>query len=552
MNWSALQRTQMLEEAEKSTYDLVIIGGGITGAGILLDAASRGMKAILVEKDDFASGTSSKSTKLIHGGLRYLKQFELGLVREVGRERRIALRNACHLVHPEPMLLPLIKGGSLNKLTARLGLWVYERLAGVAAHEGFKMLDVAGTLEAEPLLKSDQIVGGAMYTEYRTDDARLCISVLKTAISNGGLAVNYAKAVSFFKPTGKVEGLTVEDQITRKQFLIKGHCIVNATGPWVDEVRQLDELPRGKKLHLTQGIHVVFDAQLWPLKQAVYFDSRDGRMIFAIPREGKIYLGTTDTNHPGAADTTKLNLADTQYLVDAFNERFGKPTLELNHLESGWAGVRPLIHQEGKGPSELSRKDEIFESSSGLLSIAGGKLTGYRKMAEKIVDKACKILYQSNKQRFKQGHTRNIKLCGGEFSNKQEIQEYAAIRLGESKEIGATAQLIAGWVNRYGSETETIIEKAYSIWPETTDKSEVLLLAEMLYCRDEEMSLTPADFWIRRKAGLFFHFRETMDEFDRFGERYCQLTGLSEEVARQMRYAFLREADETIAGIGGR
>lgn len=548
-NWSSSNRMQVLEQANSKTHDLIVIGGGITGAGILLDAASRGMNAILFEKDDFASGTSSRSTKLIHGGLRYLKQLDFKVVREVGKERSIAQRNAPHLVHAEPMLLPIVQGGSLGKLTARLGLYIYERLAGVRPEEKFKMFGREEILEKEPMLNPQGLLGGAVYTEYRTDDARLCISIFKTAIQHGGKAVNHCKVLSFLKLDGQITGVLVEEKTTGKKFEILGKVVVNAGGPWVDLVRSKDVEPKGKRLHLTQGIHLVFDAARFPLKQSVYFDTKDGRMIFAIPRENKIYIGTTDTNFPGSPDDTAICEEDAIYLINAFNDRFSGARLQMHDIESGWAGIRPLIHEYGKSPSELSRKDEIFESESGLLSIAGGKLTGYRVMAEKIVNRVQKKLKQSGSKSFKECQSKNIPLKGGEFADLQEIIEFGGIQLGEAKQIGATAAQIKGLVERYGKETEKIIELGYSIWPLETDKTTVLRKAEILYCMEEESTLFPADFWIRRSGGLFFRFHETISEYHQHEQWFKDQSSCGQLVITEAGYAFLREADKIKEGI---
>ena len=223
LNFSSANRIQILQEAQSEIFDIIIIGGGITGAGIALDAASRGLSVLLLEKDDFASGTSSRSTKLIHGGLRYLKQFEFNLVRQVGQERAILYKNAKHLVRPEPMLLPIIEGGSLGKLSTKFGLWLYEFLAGVPLNEQKRMLNPNECIEAEPLMDKTIIRGGALYTEYRTDDARLTITVLKTAIKLGANAVNHAAVIDLVYDNGKIKGVRVKEKSSLSEFEILGN-----------------------------------------------------------------------------------------------------------------------------------------------------------------------------------------------------------------------------------------------------------------------------------------------------------------------------------------
>ncbi|MDX1667761.1 MAG: glycerol-3-phosphate dehydrogenase/oxidase, partial [Saprospiraceae bacterium] len=381
---SSVQRQQTIELLQSQKFDLLIIGGGITGAGIALDAASRGMTVALVEKRDFASGTSSKSTKLIHGGLRYLKQFEVGLVREVGRERATVHKLAPHLVVPEKMLLPLVKGGNYGRFGTSVGLWVYDLLAGVKGDDRRKMLGKSETQKKEPLLRRDILQGSGYYAEYRTDDARLTIENIKTAVAKGAICLNYLRAEDFTYDGELINGVRCRDLAKDRELTIRADHIISAAGPWVDHLRRKDHSLKGKRLFLSKGVHIVVPHERFPVRQSVYFDNTDGRMIFAIPRQRATYIGTTDTPYDGDPDHIPITSADVDYLVKAVNYMFPDVHLREADVESSWAGLRPLIHEEGKSASEMSRKDEIFESKSGLISIAGGKLTGYRKMAERV------------------------------------------------------------------------------------------------------------------------------------------------------------------------
>ena len=383
---AALGRLERLRELEREQWDVLVIGGGITGAGIALDAASRGMKTALVEMQDFAAGTSSRSTKLVHGGLRYLKQFEVKMVAEVGKERAVVYENGPHVTTPEWMLLPIYKGGTFGMFTTSIGLMLYDYLAGVKRGERRKMLGVEQTLAREPLLGREGLKGGGYYVEYRTDDARLTMEVMKKAAQLGAAPVNYAKVEELLYDGGKLTGVSVRDLVGGGTYQVRARKVVNATGPWVDELREMDRSRKGKTLRLTKGIHLVFDQSRFPLKQAVYFDTPDGRMVFAIPRDGKTYVGTTDTDYTGDTAHPVMTSADRDYVLAATNGMFPGVKLTAEDVESSWAGLRPLIYQEGKSPSEVSRKDEIFRSESGMLTIAGGKLTGYRKMAEMVTD----------------------------------------------------------------------------------------------------------------------------------------------------------------------
>ncbi|MCB0474909.1 MAG: glycerol-3-phosphate dehydrogenase/oxidase, partial [Flavobacteriaceae bacterium] len=352
--FSILDRKKSLKKLSEDQFDLVIIGGGITGTGIALDASSRGMKVALVEKNDFASGTSNKSTKLVHGGLRYLKQFDFWLVKEVGSERAIVHKIAPHLVIPEKMILPLIKGGTYGTWLTSIGLKVYDILANVEGEDKRKMLDKEEALKLEPLLPEEILEGAGFYAEYRTDDARLTLEILKTALNYNTTALNYCEVVDFDYEDNVICGVKVSDKITGEKITVKTRYVVNAAGPWVDELRQINNSKTAKYLHLTKGIHLVIPYEKFPVKHAVYFDIPDGRMMFAIPRGKTTYIGTTDTNYQGDKDHIDVEAVDALYLISAVNNMFPSINLSMADIESSWAGVRPLIHEEGKSPSELS------------------------------------------------------------------------------------------------------------------------------------------------------------------------------------------------------
>jgi glycerol-3-phosphate dehydrogenase len=534
-SFSAHSRLKILSESQDLEFDLVIIGGGITGAGIALDAASRGLTILLLEQVDFAFGTSSRSTKLIHGGLRYLKQLEFNLVREVGKERAILYQNARHLVRPEPMLLPVIIGGSLGKTTTALALWVYEWLAGVKVSERRIMLDKQQCLKKEPLLDSKIVQAGAIYTEYRTDDARLTISVCKTAIKYGARIVNHAEVTELLKVNGIFSGVKVLDRLSGQEFTIKAKCIVNSAGPWVDQIRKQDGSLQGKSLHLTKGVHLVFPFNCLPVKQAVYFDTEDGRMIFAIPRGDITYLGTTDTNYNGEIDFPKVSKEDVQYLLKAANRIFPSIKLEVSHIESAWAGLRPLIHEEGKNPSELSRKDELFISNSELISIAGGKLTGFRVMAKRVTDKVVELLAEKTKKNYQACYTQDIQLSGGDFETEDELTEFHHQLFGEGKQVGISFKRISQWIDRYGKDANTVLDFAYTLWPDVENKQLIPDLAEMYYSIQEEMSAHPADYFIRRTGQLYFQHTLLEHSFDELYPWFVKFAELSNDRSAKYR-----------------
>lgn len=505
-DFSSLERKNVLKEMAAETLDLLVIGGGITGAGILLDAKTRGLNCGLIEMQDYAAGTSSRSTKLVHGGLRYLKQFEVNLVAEVGKERAIVYELAPHVTTPEWMLLPLYKGGTFGKFSTSIGLKVYDNLARVRKSERRTMLSRDKTIEKEPLLKKDDLVGGGYYVEYRTDDSRLTLEVMKEAVQRGAKAVNYVKGERLLYEDGKIVGVVAVDQLTGEETTIRAKKIVNAAGPWVDDLREKDNSKQGKYLHITKGIHIVFDQSCFPLKQAVYFDVPDGRMVFAIPRDGKAYVGTTDTDYNADLVHPRMTVADRDYLVEAVNNMFPTLKLTVDDVESSWAGVRPLIHEQGKDPSEISRKDEIFHSPSGLISIAGGKLTGYRKMAERVVDLVTSELTAEGVGSYSECVTDKVKLSGGDVGGSDHLPQFVAEKTKQGVALGLDgeeAQLLA---KRYGSNVDELFKLVETVREEAAErKLPVHVLAMLKYGMGHEMTMTPCDFFLRRTSDLLFN-----------------------------------------------
>jgi len=501
-NFSYFNRENIIKDLQSTEFDVLIIGGGITGAGIALDAASRGMKVALIEKKDFASGTSSKSTKLIHGGLRYLKQFDFWLVKEVGTERAIVHKLAPHLVIPEKMILPLIDGGTYGSWLTSIGLKVYDILASVEGEDKRKMLTKEEALEKEPLLPKKILNGAGYYAEYRTDDARLTIEVLKTAVNYEAKIINYTEATEFIYEENRVIGATVKDAFSNKNYTIKAKYVVNACGPWVDELRQLNNSKIGKRLHLTKGVHLVVAYEKLPVKQSVYFDVPDGRMMFAIPRGKVTYFGTTDTNFQKDKDNIKTSIVDASYLISAVNNMFPKINLTLEDVQSSWAGLRPLIHEEGKSASELSRKDEIFVSDTELISIAGGKLTGYRKMAERIVDLVAKKYKRRFEKEFEDVKTEKLVLTGGTFKNFNEVKSYTDAIYNRIAEVDFSQKDAEYLVYNYGKQTDIILKKFDEFTEE--NQQEKMIKAEVWFTINYEMACNTTDFFMRRTGRLFF------------------------------------------------
>lgn len=504
MKFSKQTRQDNIEKMQKAPLDLLVIGGGITGAGITLDAQDRGLQVGVLEMRDFASGTSSRSTKLVHGGLRYLKQFEIKVVQEVGQERAIVYENAPHVTTPLWMVLPFYKGGTFGSFTTAIGLEMYDHLAKVKKNERRYMLKPERAVEKEPYLKKNGLKGAGVYVEYRTDDARLTIEVLKKAAEKGAYIANYVKVERFiYDVDGRVKGVYFHDELTGETGQIYAKKIINASGPWVDDLRELDDSKKGKTMHLTKGVHLVIDESKFPISNAIYFDTPfdDKRMMFAIPREGKTYIGTTDTNYKGDPKEPGVTLADVEYILAAANQMFDITPIQVADVESSWSGVRPLIHEEGKDPSEISRKDEIFHSESGLFTIAGGKLTGYRKMSEKVVDQVMLELSIEEGRDYRKSATKNLILSGGDVGGGDLFDQFVAEKVEVGTHLGLDSLTAEALVHRYGSNIDEVYSYLKASQGSALEPVDYLMLH---YGLEHEMVIKPIDYLLRRSSQLLF------------------------------------------------
>jgi len=360
-----------------------VVGGGITGAGIARDAALRGLSTGLVEAVDFAAGTSSRSSKLIHGGVRYLAQGDVALVREAASERLVLKRIAPHLAVPVAMVIPTYARTTHLKLGA--GLWAFEKLVTVDDADRHRLLDRRDALAFEPGLSAEGLFGAAVYGEYLTDDARLVLDNVRGAHLAGALCANHAEVIALERGAA-----LVRDTESGRQIRVRARVVVNAAGPWASEVERRASTSGQLRLQLTKGVHLVVARERLPLHHVVVMNARDKRSVFAVPRDDVVYLGTTDTLFDGAVLNPGVTQDDVAYLLEAANRVFAGPPLSARDLVGSWSGLRPLLHQEGKAPSEISRRDEVVvDEATNLVSIAGGKLTAYRTMAERVVDLVC-------------------------------------------------------------------------------------------------------------------------------------------------------------------
>ena len=504
---STNKRKEHINEILSSQFDLIVIGGGITGAGIAWDATLRGLKVLLLEQNDYASGTSSKSTKLIHGGLRYLKQLKFKQVFEVGRERAIVHKIARFLVRPDKMLLPIYKNGSLSRIMAAIALKVYDTLAGVGKLDSFTYHSKEKTIILEPLLSSRHLLGSFLYAEYQTDDHRLTWTLLQSAIKKGAICLNYAKVNQIKTDENRfISAVCFEDTITSEIFQINTTLVVNAAGPWVVDVIAFDAFPPLKELLLSRGTHIVISHTKFPLQQALYYDDFEKkRMIFAIPKGSITYVGTTDLEYTGDKNKIYSSRIEVNYLIKTIQSLFPQLSIDVSDIISSWVGVRPLIKEPGKKSTEVSRKDEIFVSPSGLISIAGGKLTGFRKMAEKVVNLLVKSHFKDKIGLKESGITKNTLLEGNSFKSESDLYNYIVKAKDLFTDLDFEPNLAPVLIKRYGDKIDIIIDLIVNK-PNVNDKMECLLEAEIKYGIYHEMIYFPTDF-VQRQTGMLWFDR---------------------------------------------
>lgn len=385
---SATRRDERIAAATGTVFDMVVIGGGISGAGIANEASQRGLKVAVLEGNDFSSGTSSRSSKLIHGGLRYLLTGDLGLVRKTATERKRIFALAPHLAERRWMVIPAKTRARLMQL--RAGVTTYEKLGQVSAadkHQRWLRDDVA---EHEPLLNRSVFPYACAYREYVTDDARLVLANLRASARRGATVLNQASVESLLHGEGdRVVGARARCGLSGETFDVRGKVIVNAAGPWVDRLQAMEDAASKTNIHLAKGIHAVIPRSRLPLNHLVVYEARDGRHLFTVPRGDVVYIGTTDTSYAsGATEWPEITSDDIRYLLENVSTYFNTKPIEEREIVGAWAGLRALVAEPGKRVSEISRRDSITVGRGGMVSVAGGKLTGYRFVARDVVKRA--------------------------------------------------------------------------------------------------------------------------------------------------------------------
>jgi len=445
---TAFDRTRALTRLADETFDVVVVGGGITGAGVALDAAARGLRVALVEKGDFASGTSSKSSKLVHGGLRYLQQREIRLVYEALAERQRLLRNAPHLVRVLPFLIPLLgKDGTVNRTIARAmstALWMYDATGGARIGKLHERISVDESRAHMPTLRADRLVAGFLYYDAQTDDARLTLTILRTAVlDHDAVAANYAPVADLVRdPGGRVTGVRLRDGLE-----VRGAAVVNATGVWADELLTREERTHAASIRPAKGIHLTVPWSKVRNDIAVVVPvPRDRRSIFVVPWGDRVYIGTTDTDYDGPLDDPQCTAADVAYLLRAINAAIDEPIDEADVLGT-WAGLRPLVASAtSERTADLSRRHRVTRSADGLITVTGGKLTTYRKMAADTVDDVVHDIGHGARR----SSTRKIALRGA--AGTEELRRPDA-----AGRLGADAAVLEHLAGRYGGEARTLL-----------------------------------------------------------------------------------------------
>ena len=498
------RRSRDLDRMRSEHFDVVVVGGGITGAGVALDAASRGLRTALLERDDFASGTSSRSSKLVHGGLRYLQQREFRLVYEALAERQVLLRNAPHLVAVQPFLFPLFArgDGKARKQAVRAygraissALWMYDFTGGLRIGKAHHRVSNDEALERFPALDPERLAACYEYFDAKADDARLTLAVVQTAAERYGAAVaNHAAVVGFRKDGGRLTGVDFADEITGASGTVATDVVVNAAGVWSDEVRALDEGASAGELRPAKGVHVTVPRDRCPTSVAAVLPvPGDRRSIFVIPWGDLVYVGTTDTDYDGPLDEPVCTRDEVDYLLAAVNAWVRDP-LGPDDVTGTWAGLRPLVRDaDSERTADLSRRHTVAVSGSGLVSVTGGKLTTYRRMAVDTVDAVFDVLGR----RPPRSRTKRVPLHGAE-GLEELADEGAASRLGVAPEV------LAHLVDRYGSHARAV---ALMIGDDERLAAPLVpglpyLRAEALYAARYEMAATLEDVLARRTRAL--------------------------------------------------
>ncbi len=484
-----------IEKLSQGEYDLVVIGGGINGAAIAHKAAARRWRVALLEKNDFASGTSSKSTKLIHGGIRYLENFEFDLVRESLKERSIQFQSVPHLVKPMPFVVPVYKGDKRPLWMMSFGVWLYDFLAGRYKIGEHKRLSKEEIMSLEPAIDHQNLVGGVMYFDAQMDDARLCLENVLSAAQKGAQVANYVEVKEFIKENGRAVGIKAIDRLAQKSFQIKAKKFVCTVGPWTNEVLKNDHPSAPPKIRLTKGVHIVYEGEL--TQHALLLTTKkDSRVFFIIPWMGNSLIGTTDTDYRESPDQVVAEESDIEYLLTETQRVFPGISLSLDKVITTFAGLRPLVVGEGS-PSNLSRKHLIFENYSGVAFVIGGKYTTYRKIAEDCVAKIAAGLAPRKRDMASPASETSYPLYGS--GSIEENAESLA------EQYGLPVTSVEYLMDIYGTRYKDILTLTLNRpdFKKTICTCSPAIAAQIVYSIEVEMARTSDDI-LTRRLGLTY------------------------------------------------
>ncbi len=512
----ATRREAHLDDLHDRHFDLIVIGGGISGAGVAAEASARGLSVALVEARDFASGTSSRSSKLIHGGLRYLAMGDVALVRETALERKVLHELAPHLAQPRWMLLPVRSRAGLLKF--RTVLASYEKLGAVADADRHCNWDAGDLAQGEPLLDRTRYPFACVYREYLTDDARLVIANLRAAAARGATIASHLPVRAMIRDeNGRALGVEVRCALSGRAVRVRGRSVVNAAGPWVDEVQGLAERGDEQRLHLSKGVHVCFPARKFPVRNLLLLAAADRRTIFAIPRGRVTYVGTTDSGDSGGARTwPQVDDADVRYLIEPLRRYCPAVELAAADVVFAWAGLRPLIAQGGRAPKDLSRKDEIRVGTSGVIAVAGGKLTGYRPMARRVMEEVERVLGQTTPAPAVEtlpggALTKSMSAAAADVARSSNTSDEVAERL----------------VGLYGSEAAEVAALGSAVLADAP-----VVRGEIEWAVRREGALRLEDFIYRRARAALYEPEQAAAVLTPAAERMAEMLDWSEERRR--------------------
>ena len=488
---SAATRATRVARLASEEFDVLVIGGGITGAGIARDAVLRGLRTALVERDDFGSGTSSRSSRLVHGGVRYLEHGHLRLVFESSRERRTLMRIAPHLVRPLRFTWPVYRGARVPRWKLNAGLLMYDALAVFRNVRNHRSLETADVIAQEPSLRRDGLVGGAEYFDAATDDARLTLANVIAADERGAVVVNHASVVRLTRDDRRVTGAIVRDHTDDAEIAVRASVVVNATGPWTDAVRALDVGAAPSAVRATKGVHIAVSRERLSTHAALTLLSPvDGRVMFALPSTATTIIGTTDTPTDERPEEVRASSSDVEYLLATANHFFPAARLNQSDVIAAWAGIRPLVASGfTRDPASASREHRIDRSASGMISVSGGKLTTYRSMAAEVVTAVERSMGRSPSA----STTGLVPLPGGDLRATDEALRSAELEVGD-------AIIAKRLVEAHGTRWREVsaLTSAEPALARRIVRDLPYLLAEVVYAVEREMAVTLADVLVRR------------------------------------------------------